>query len=41
MVIWKIALTKRALKDAKKISRAGLKNLDVGFRRLNPTYDLI
>jgi toxin YoeB len=26
MVIWEIALTKRALKDAKKISQSGLKN---------------
>jgi toxin YoeB len=26
MVMWKIALTKRALKDAKKITRAGLKD---------------
>jgi toxin YoeB len=26
MVIWEIALTKRALKDAKKISRSGLKS---------------
>jgi hypothetical protein len=25
MVMWEIALTKRALKDAKKITRAGLK----------------
>ena len=26
MVVWEIALTKRALKDAKKISRSGLKS---------------
>ncbi len=26
MVMWEIALTKRALKDAKKISRSGLKS---------------
>ena len=39
MVMWEIALTKRALKDAKKISRSGLKSkVDklIKILRINP-----